>query len=131
MSEPLIFINTYAIKEGMATRYRELTAGVIDMVKSEQPQILYFAFFMNEDGTEATTFQVHPDSDSMLRHMSLAEKHIQQSAEAIDFTKMAISLYGNPNEAVLETMRQLSGTGVPITINAPVSTVNRLQSVSV
>jgi hypothetical protein len=42
---------------------------------------------------------------------------------------MEISLYGNPNEVVLETMRQLSGTGVPITIKAPVSTVNRLQNV--
>ena len=131
MSEPLIFINTYAIKEGMADRYQELTAGVIDMVKSEQPQILYFAFYLNDEGTEATTLQIHPDSESMLRHMQLAEKHIQESAEAIDFTKMGISLYGNPNEAALEMMRQLSGTGVPITIKPPVSTVNRLQSVSV
>ena len=129
MSEPLIFINTYAIKEGMAERYRELSEGVINMVRSEQPQILYFAFFINEEGTEATTFQVHPDPESMLRHMKLAEKHIQQSAEAINFNKMEITLYGNPNEAVLETMRQLSGTGVPITIKAPVLTVNRLQNV--
>ena len=129
MSEPLIFINTYAIKEGMAERYRELSEGVINMVRSEQPQILYFAFFINEEGTEATTLQVHPDPESMLRHMKLAEKHIQQSAEAINFNKMEISLYGNPNEAVLETMRQLSGTGVPITIKAPVLTVNRLQNV--
>ena len=130
MPEPLIFINTYVIKEGMADRYRELSEGVIKMVRSEQPQMIYFAFYINEDGTEATTFQVHPDPDSMLRHMKLAEKHIQQSAEAIDFTKMEITLYGNPNEAVLETMRQLSGTGVPIKIKAPVSTVNRLQTVS-
>ena len=131
MPDPLIFINTYAIKDGMADRYRELSGGVINMVKSEQPQMLYFAFYMNDEGTEATTFQIHPDSDSMLRHMRLAEKHIQQSAEAIDFTKMEINLYGNPNEAVLEMMRQLSGTGVPITIKPPTSTVNRLRNVSV
>jgi len=130
MSEPLIFINTYAIKEGMADRYRERSEEVINMVRSEQPQMIYFAFYINEEGTEATTLQVHPDSESMLRHMRLAEKHIQESAEFIDFTKMEIHLYGNPNAAVLDMMRQLSGTGVPITIKASVSTVNRLQTVS-
>ena len=130
MSEPLIFINTYAIKEGMADRYRERSEEVISMVRSEQPQMIYFAFYINEEGTEATTLQVHPDSESMLRHMKLAEKHIEQSVEFIDFTKMEIHLYGNPNAAVLDMMRQLSGTGVPITIKASVSTVNRLQTVS-
>ena len=130
MSEPLIFINTYALKEGTADTYLERCQEIVDMVTSEQPQVIYFAFYINEERTEGTTFQVHPDSDSMLRHMKLAEKHIEQSVGFIDFTRMEISLYGNPNAAVLETMRQLSGTGVPITIKGPVSTVNRLQTVS-
>jgi hypothetical protein len=129
MSDPLIFINTYALKEGSTDAYREACQEVVEMVRSEQPQMIYFAFYINEEGTEATTLQVHPDSDSMLRHMKLAEKHIEQSVGFIDFTRMEISLYGNPNSTVLETMRQLSGTGVPITLKSPVSTVNRLQTV--
>lgn len=129
MSDPFIFVNTYAIKEGMTDKYRQSCEAVSDMVRSEQPQILYFGFFVNEEGTEATTIQVHPDPDSMLRHMRLAEKHIEKSAEVLDFTKMEISIYGTPNEAVLEKMRQLSGTGVPIKIKTPTSAVNRLQTV--
>ena len=131
MSEPFIFVNTYGIKEGMTDTYREVCETVTDMVRSEQPRILYFGFFVNDEGTEATTVQVHPDPDSMLRHMGLAEKHIEQSVEFIDFTRMEIIVYGTPTEAVLEKMRQLSGTGVPIKIKTLTSSVNRLQAVSV
>lgn len=130
MSDPFIFVNTYGIREGMTDEYREGCGAITDMVRSEQPRIHYFGFFVNDEGTEATTIQIHPDADSMLRHMELAEKHIEQSVEFLDFTKMEISLYGTPNEAVLEKMRQLSGTGVPVKIKTPTSSVTRLLTVS-
>lgn len=130
MSEPFIFINTYGIKEGMTDVFREQAQEVVDLVRAEEPQMLFFGFFINEEGTEATTLQVHPDADSMLFHMEVAKQHIEESVDFLDFSNMSVGVYGTPNQAVLETMRQLSGTGVPIAIKTPWSTVNRLQPVT-
>lgn len=129
MSEPFIFINTYGIKEGMTEVFREQAQAVVDLVEAEEPQMLFFGFFINEEGTEATTLQVHPDPDSMLFHMEIARKHIEESTDFLDYSNMAVRVYGTPTEAVMEMMRQLSGTGTPITIKTPSATVDRLRAV--
>lgn len=129
MSEPFIFINTYGIKEGMTEVFREQAQAVVDLVEAEEPQMLFFGFFINDEGTEATTLQVHPDPDSMLFHMEIAREHIEESIDFLDYSNMAVGVYGTPTEPVMEMMRQLSGTGVPIAIKTPWATVNRLQSV--
>lgn len=130
MSEPFIFINTYGIKEGMTEVFREQAQAVVDLVEAEEPQMLFFGFFINEEGTEATTLQIHPDPDSMLYHMEVAKEHIEESIDFVDFSNMSISLYGTPNQAVLETMRQMSGSGAAISLKGPRGSVNRLQSVT-
>lgn len=104
---------------------------MIDVVDKEEPRVHFFGFYLDDEGTEATTVQIHPDPESMLLHMQLAGDHIRAATEFLDFTKMAISIYGTPNEAVLEMMRELSGTGVPITIKPLAQGVNRLQTATV
>lgn len=129
MSEPFIFINTYGIKEGMTEVFREQAQAVVDLVDAEEPQMLFFGFFIIEEGTEATTLQVHPDPDSMLFHMEIARKHIEESIDFLDYSNMSVRVYGTPTEAVMEMMRQLSGTGTPITLKTPWATVDRLRVV--
>jgi len=119
------------VKEGQADRYKEACRPVIDVVDKEEPRVHFFGFYLDDEGTEATTVQIHPDPESMLLHMQLVEDHIRVAHEFLDFTKMAISIYGTPNEAVLEMMRELSGTGVPITIKPLAQGVNRLQTATV
>jgi hypothetical protein len=130
MTEPFIFINTYGIQEGKADEYRRGAAQVIDLVREAQPQILYFGFFVNDEGTEATTIQVHPNPESMLSHMDLAARHIESSSDTLDFSKMEITVLGTPTEAVLDRMRQLPGTGVPVRIEGLMASVSRLTSVT-
>jgi hypothetical protein len=126
MTEPFIFINTYAIKDGMAEDYLKATRPVLELAEAKEPRLLHIGFYINKEGTEATTVQVHPDEDSMRFHMKVAAEHISAASDFLDFTTMRAEVYGTLSDAVLEQMRQLAGSGVSVTIKAQTSGFNRL-----
>lgn len=125
MGEPFIFVNTYRIKPGMEEEYRKAFQEVADIVEAEEPRMLYFAEHISEDGSEATTVQVHADADNMAYHMQLVDEHIRQAGRYLDLSSMAIRIYGSPSDAVLQHMRQLAGSGVSVTVSPAAVSFNR------
>ena len=73
-----------------------------------------------------TTVQIHPDADSMGFHMQLVAEHINETREYLDFTTMRIQIFGTLSGPVLEQMRQVAGSGIPVTVTAQSSGFNRL-----
>lgn len=127
MAEPFIFIQTAPIKDGMLDSYRTDIAETVDLVAAEEPRIHHFASYINEEGTEQTVVQIHPDPESMRFHMQVAAEQIRERGPRnLDFSRMRIEVYGEPTEPVLELMRELAGSGVPITIKTLAAGFNRL-----
>ena len=120
MAEPFIFINSYRIKPGHEDEYRKRFAEVVDIVRAEEPEMLYFAEHVTEDGSETTTVQVHADPANMGPHMRLVSEHIQEAMELLDPSSMSIRIFGTPTEDVLAQMREMAGAGVSVTVS-PVS----------
>lgn len=125
MAEPFIFINTYTIKPGKEEEYLQRFQEVVDIVRAQEPKMLYFAEHVSEDGSEATTVQVHADADNMALHMQLVEDRIRAAGKYLDWDSMAIRIYGSPGDALLEQMRQLAGSGVSVTVSPAVAGFNR------
>jgi hypothetical protein len=116
MSGPFIFVGSHRIREGKLEEFRADAAALAGMVEEREPQLLGFNIFLSEDGTEATVLQIHPDADSMLTHMQVAQEHIEKgSAELLDTQE--IRIFGPPNDAVLGMITQLTQTGVPISVH--------------
>jgi hypothetical protein len=84
-------------------------------VQRSRSQVLGFNFYLNDDETEATIVQVHPDAESMLVHMEVAAEHITKGTDELLETK-DIQVYGEPNDTVLGMIAQLSQSGVPISV---------------
>ena len=74
-----------------------------------------FNFYFNEDETEVSVVQVHPDADSMLAHMQVAREHITEATEEQLITK-EIQVFGSPNDAVSRMIEQLTQSGVPVNV---------------
>jgi hypothetical protein len=125
MAEPLIFTNTYTIKSGKEEAYRTAHQKVADLVEAKEPKMLYFALHTSEDGSEATTVQVHADAENFAYHMSLVEDRIRAAHEYVDYSKVAIRIFGSPTAEILEQMRQLAGSGVSVTVSPAVLGFNR------
>ncbi|MDP8975651.1 MAG: antibiotic biosynthesis monooxygenase [Actinomycetota bacterium] len=125
MAEPFIFINTYRIKPGQEEAYLEKFREVMDIVRDKEPKMLYFAEHISEDGSEATTVQVHANAENMAFHMQLIEDRIRAAGRYLDVDSYAIRIYGTPTPELLEQMRQLAGSGVSVTVSRPVAGFDR------
>ena len=73
--------NTYTIKPGKEEAYKTAHQQVADLVEAKEPKMLYFALHTSEDGSEATTVQVHADAENFGYHMGLVEDHVRAAHE--------------------------------------------------
>ena len=115
MSGPFVFIGTHRIADGQLEAFKKDAHALVQLVREREPQLLAFNFFLNEDETEVSVVQVHPDADSMLTHMQVAKEHITEATETLHSTK-DIQIYGATHEAVVGMISQLTQAGVPMTV---------------
>ena len=75
---------TAAIVEVQA---RKNLAELVDFVETNEPRMIAFHQFLDEEGSILTTVHVHPDSASMEFHLQVAAKHF---ATAFDFLESTV-----------------------------------------
>ena len=100
MSGPFIFIATNRLKPGMLLEERKRVPGLVDFVEANEPRLIAFNEYINQEGTEVAVVQVHPDADSMAFHIEvIAERAAAAYAETVDATT-SIQVFGMPSSAV-------------------------------
>ncbi len=118
MSEPFVYIGTVRIMEGKFEEFERTAREIAETVKEHQPRIIAFHWFANEDGTEATVVQLHPDTASMDFLMQvLWEKLSEHVARALgpELMEVTRSEYcGITSESALEMDRGIPGLAVDI-----------------
>ena len=94
-----------------------MKAGVEELVafvEANEVEPLAYDIYFDEAGTQMTVVQIHPDSASLERHLTVAGPVFRRFAELL--TLVRVDVYGRASEAALEQIRgkaQLLG-------NAPV-----------
>lgn len=116
MSGPFIFIGTHTLREGKLEDFKKACRELVEVVEANEPRLIAFNIYVNEDGTEATIVQVHPDPDSMLFHMQVAREHISEAYQSVLEETRRVDVYGKLSDTVLEMIRQLAGSGVPLSV---------------
>jgi hypothetical protein len=117
VSSPFIFIATNRLKPGALERERKRVPGLVEFIEANEPRLIAFNQYVNETGDEVTVVQIHPDAASMEAHMEIVrERALQAYADTLDAT-VRIQVFGEPTDAIFETLRQQAGSGVEITVN--------------
>jgi hypothetical protein len=62
---PFIFIATNRLKPGKLADERKRVPGLVDFVEANEPRLIAFNEYVNDDGTEVAVVQIHPDAESM------------------------------------------------------------------
>lgn len=111
MSGPFIYISTWGVKKRKLEEFRRYFQEFIEIVREKEPQIIAFHLFLNAEGTEGTSIQVHPDTASGDLHMEVLEQAMEALLEkygnVFEFIEgRHIEYYGTPNERYLEMDRQ-------------------------
>jgi len=72
MSQPIAFLATTRVREGKLDDYKRALRERVEFVEANVPQLIAFNAYVNEEGTEVTALQIHPDSESIELHMRSA-----------------------------------------------------------
>jgi hypothetical protein len=75
VNEPVAYVSTWRIKEGNFEDFRRFHAELVKIVDEDEPRVIAFLAFANEDGTEMTNIHVFAETATVDSHMEvLAEK---------------------------------------------------------
>jgi len=116
MAGPFIFIATNRLKPGKLEDEKKRVPGFVDFIRENEPRLIAFNEYVNENGSEVAVVQVHPDADSMAFHMQVvAERAASAYADTIEATT-SIQVFGTPGSAVTDMLRNQAGAGVPLSV---------------
>lgn len=112
MSEPIIYIDSSEIREGMFEKLKTAMNELVRFVKANEPRIIAYNVYLTGDGTRMTVVHVHPDSASLEFHMKVAGPAFPKLVEFIKL--LTIDVYGEPGDGLVEQLRrkaQMLGNG--------------------
>ena len=84
MTGPFIYIGNYTIKPGQLDVARKRIADLVAFVETNEPRMIAFHCFLDEEGSQFSVVQVHPDSASMEFHMEVNAKHFATAFDWLD-----------------------------------------------
>jgi quinol monooxygenase YgiN len=115
MSEPVVFISHFGIKEGKLDDLRRQSAAVIEQLREEKPRTVVFLAYLDEQASEVSFLHAFPDAESMDLHFEGVDERVAAAYEYME--PRGWEIYGRPNEGALEMMRQgAAAAGVFLTV---------------
>jgi hypothetical protein len=115
VSEPVVFISHFGIKEGTLDDLKRLSADVMERLREEKPRTVVFLAYLDEQGTEVSFLHAFPDAESMDAHFEGVDERVAAAYQYLE--PRGWEIYGRPSEAALESMRQSAAAAdVPLTV---------------
>jgi hypothetical protein len=116
MAGPFIFIATNKLKTGKLEAERQRVPGLVDFIQANEPRLIAFDEYANDEETEVSVVQVHPDADSFEFHMGVVRERASRAYEETLDATTGIQVFGTPTEVIFEMLRRAAGTGVQYTV---------------
>ena len=115
MSEPVMFISHFRIKEGALDAVRRMWIEIPRRLQADKPRTLVFLTFLDEESTELSFVHVFADPEAMDLHFEGADDRAQAAYEFIE--PLGWEVYGTPSDAALLSLREAAKTaGVTLTV---------------
>ena len=115
MSGLILYVDTSDVREGALEELKAGMKELTDFVEANEPRIIAYNVYFNDEGTRMTVVHVHADSASFEYHMEVAGPLFRRLAELV--TLSAIHIYGEPSEKGLKQSHekaQMLGRGAVV-----------------
>ena len=110
MTGPVVYVDTSDIRDGRLADVREGIARLAGVVEREEPRLISYAAFIDEDGQRMTVVHVHADAASLAFHMEVGGPLFAAFADLV--LLRTIDVYGTVGpdvRAALEAKARLLG----------------------
>ena len=103
MAEAIVYIDRSEIRPGKVEDVRRAVGGLVEFIRTREPQLISYAFYIDEAASSMSVVAVHPDSASMELHMRIGGPAFREMAPLIDL--QSIEVYGSPSDEVLDQLQ--------------------------
>ena len=114
MSQPFVYVGTWTIKPGKSEEARKWLAEHADLIETNEPRMIAFHVYFDDEGRKASVVQIHPDSASMEFHMKVISEHLGGAFDYID-TILSEQYYGPMSQSLSETLSKWETPDVTVT----------------
>lgn len=115
MSGPYVFIGTYTIKSGKQDEARAMCRSLVELVQEKEPRLIGFHVYLDDQATQLSVVQVHPDAESMEWHLQVVSEHIATSFASYLGSTVSQHTFGRASESLARTLLQWADPGALIT----------------
>src|SRR5439155_11294525 len=105
MSQPFVYVGTIKIKKGKLEEFKKTWPEHVALCETNEPRLIAFHAFLNEEGTEVAIVQVHADSESMKFHMQVISEHFEWSTDWLEAT-VSDQVFGEPYKGMIESWKE-------------------------
>ena len=72
MAEPIVFVESFRVLPGKSEEVRQAIAKVCAIVEAQEPELIAYKIYLNDDDSDGTVLQIHSDGASVAHHRSVA-----------------------------------------------------------
>jgi quinol monooxygenase YgiN len=102
------------IKPGKVEEARKGIAELVEFVETNEPRMIAFHCFLDEEGTKLTVVQVHADIASMEFHMEVNAKHFTTAFDYLE-SQVSAQYYGAISETLAAELAKWDDPNVAVT----------------
>lgn len=104
MLDAIVYVDTAEVREGALEELKEGMRELVAFAQANEPRLLAYNVYFNDDGTRMTVVHVHPDSASLEHHMEVAGPFFRRFVELV--TLSSINVYGEASEGLLAQLQE-------------------------
>jgi quinol monooxygenase YgiN len=104
MLDAIVYVDTAEVREGALEELKEGMKELVAFAQANEPRLLAYNVYFNDDGTRMTVVHVHPDSASLEYHMEVAGPFFRRFVELV--TLSSINVYGEASEGLLAQLQE-------------------------
>jgi hypothetical protein len=104
MAQPLVYVDTSEVRFGQLNDLKLAMGELVRFVDANEPRLVAYHVYFNEDGTRMTVVHISPDSAALEHHMRVAGPKFPPIGEFIRM--LSIDLYGRPDAELVEQLQR-------------------------
>jgi quinol monooxygenase YgiN len=108
MPDHVIYVDRFQVREGKLDDFRRYVTEMTEFVEKNEPGVLSFNYYLDEDGAGGTAVFVFSDARALDLHLELASSRFQEGYELLSATD--IQLLGRPSDRAVELARAFNAT---------------------
>jgi len=96
----ILYVDEADVRKGTLDELKPAIRRLVDFIEANEPRLIAYNVYFNDDESRMTVVSVHPDSESLEYHMNVAGPLFRQFVDLV--TLSSIHIYGEPSEKVVE-----------------------------